>query len=104
MAQQCFNLFLLLRAKMLLSTAILAAHNKRGAEAYSVGKSGWHLVDEADVTWDGREISRPRSYLWPRLSPPASGDGHKRSAYRSTIAMAERMCGVAHRIDPAGLP
>jgi hypothetical protein len=31
MAQQCFNLFLLLRAKMLLSTAILAAHNKRGA-------------------------------------------------------------------------
>ena len=37
MAQQCFNLFLLLRAKMLLSTAILAAHNRRGAGTSNPG-------------------------------------------------------------------
>lgn len=29
----------------------------RGAEAFSVGAKGWLSVNEADVTWDGREIS-----------------------------------------------
>ena len=40
-----------------------------------------------------------------RLScPPSSRDGHTGSADRTTVTMAERMCGEAHRIDPAGLP
>jgi len=48
--------------------------------------------------------SRPGLRLWQCLPPPASSDGHTGSADRTTIALAERMCGEAHRIDPAGLP
>ncbi len=38
------------------------------------------------------------------LTPPASSDGHPRSADCTAIAMAERMCGTADRINPTGLP
>ena len=48
--------------------------------------------------------SRSGSRLWPCRSPPTSSHGYPRSADSTTIAMAERTCGAAHRIDPAGLP
>src|ERR1700704_2932104 len=48
--------------------------------------------------------SRPGLRLWRCLSAPSPSDGHTRSADRATITLAERMCGEAYRIDPAGLP
>src|SRR5262249_40443669 len=48
--------------------------------------------------------SRPGSRLRPCLSPPTASDGHTGSADYSTVALAERICGKADRIDPAGLP
>jgi hypothetical protein len=48
--------------------------------------------------------SRPRSRLRTSLSQAAASDGHSRSTDCRTIALAERMCGAADRIDPAGLP
>ena len=32
------------------------------------------------------------------------GDGHSRSSDLGTVAMAERIRGEAHRLDPTGLP
>jgi hypothetical protein len=39
--------------------------------------------------------------LWRCLSPPSPSDGHTGLARCTTIALAERMCGEAYRIDPA---
>jgi len=47
--------------------------------------------------------SRSRLCLWRRLHPPRSSDGHSGSADRTTIALAERLRGEAHRFDPQGL-
>jgi hypothetical protein len=58
MAQQCFNLFLLLRAKMLLSTAILAAHNKRGAVLGHV--KSWAARRQSAGQARGRAAAGPR--------------------------------------------
>jgi hypothetical protein len=53
----------------------------------------------------GAAIYRPRpgSRLWRCLYPPASSYGLTRSADRTMVTMAERVCGEADRIDPAGL-
>src|SRR5207247_1666452 len=48
--------------------------------------------------------SRPGSRLRRCLCPTTSSDGHTRSTDRTTLTMAEWMCGEADRIDPAGLP
>ena len=48
--------------------------------------------------------SRPGSRLRRCLCPTASSDGHTRSTNRTTLTMAEWICGEADRIDPAGLP
>jgi hypothetical protein len=48
--------------------------------------------------------SRPGSRLRRCLCPTASSDGHTRSTDRTTLTMAEWICGEADRIDPAGLP
>src|SRR5262245_56475437 len=47
--------------------------------------------------------SRPGSRLRRCLCPTASSDGHTRSTNRTTLTMAEWICGEADRIDPAGL-
>src|SRR5712692_4967671 len=58
---------------------------------------------------DALKIIRPETLMcWHRAGFRAywrwkSSDGHTGSADRTTIALAERMCGEAHRIDPAGL-
>ena len=48
--------------------------------------------------------SRSGLCLWRCLYPSRSRDGHSGPADRTTIAMAERTCGEAHRFDPTGLP
>jgi hypothetical protein len=50
-----------------------------------------------------RYIIRDRGLrLWRCLRPPASSHGYTKSADRTTVTMAERMCGEAGRLDPAG--
>src|SRR3981189_2228918 len=51
----------------------------------------------------GAAIYRSRSglCLWRCLYPSRSRDGHSGPADRTTIAMAERTCGEAHRFDPS---
>jgi hypothetical protein len=53
----------------------------------------------------GAAIYRSRSglCLWRCLYPSHSRDGHSGPTDRTTIAMAERTCGEAHRFDPTGL-
>ena len=54
----------------------------------------------------GAAIYRSRSglCLWRCLYPSRSRDEHSGPADGTTIAMAERTCGEAHRFDPTGLP
>ena len=47
--------------------------------------------------------SRSGLRLWRCLPPPASSHGYTRLADHTTVTVAERMCGEADRIDPAGL-
>jgi hypothetical protein len=53
----------------------------------------------------GAAIYRSRSglCLWRCLYPSRSRDGHSGPADRTTIAMAERTCGEAHRFDLAAI-
>ena len=48
--------------------------------------------------------SRSRLRLWRGLHSAYQGDGHSRPTDLSALAMAERVRGEAHRLDPAGLP
>src|SRR5258708_23705502 len=47
--------------------------------------------------------SRSRLHLWRCRHPAASRNGHTGSADCTTLAMAERIFGEAHRFDPTVL-
>jgi hypothetical protein len=54
--------------------------------------------------WDGtpRYMIRDRdSDLWRRRHAPITRHGHPGRAYRTSLALAERLCRTADRIDPA---
>jgi hypothetical protein len=48
--------------------------------------------------------SRPRRRLWRYIHPTPWSDGHTGSTDLGAVAMAERVCGEAGRVGPAGLP
>jgi hypothetical protein len=50
----------------------------------------------------GPGLSRPRQRLrlWRGVHAAGSVDGHSRSPYRASIAMAERICRARNRLDP----
>jgi hypothetical protein len=57
--------------------------------------------------WIARQLTEACGWQRPGrrcLCPTTSSDGHTRSTDRTTLTMAEWMCGEADRIDPAGLP
>src|SRR5258705_7726760 len=44
---------------------------------------------------------RSGSDLWQRRHTPIARHGHPGQAYRTSLALAERLCRTADRIDPA---
>ena len=70
-----------------------------GDEGY--GQSPYLLVPRSMsyVTQSGPSRRPEANGSWRCLCPPSSSDGHTGSADRTTIALAERMCGEAYRID-----
>src|SRR6478736_814237 len=47
--------------------------------------------------------SRSRLRLWQGCHPTASSNGYTGSADLATVALAKRILGEAHRLDPTGL-
>src|SRR6202040_3602615 len=58
---------------------------------------GLRLATDATV-----HRSRSRLRLWRYRPQTASRNGHTRSTYLATVAMAKRIFGEAHRFDPTG--
>jgi hypothetical protein len=57
-----------------------------------------HWRDRAEKT---RAKPRSRPDLWQRRHAPIARHGHPGQAYRTGLALAERLCRAADRIDPA---
>jgi hypothetical protein len=63
------------------------------SEAYGWQQAPQYIVRDRDCVYGDVFIRHPSR----------SRDGHSGPADRTTIAMAERTCGEAHRFDPTGL-
>jgi hypothetical protein len=46
---------------------------------------------------------RPRRRVWRCLHPAHPGHGHSRPTGLGAVALAERICGAADRLDPTGM-
>src|SRR5262249_3607956 len=49
-------------------------------------------------------IARSRRRRWRGLHPACLGDGYSRPPHRGALALAKRVCGTPHWLDPTGLP
>jgi hypothetical protein len=73
----------------------------------------WLDVTESDCPSTDRTLrlatdatiyrSRSRLRLWQGCHPTASSNGYTGSADLATVALAKRILGEAHRLDPTGL-
>jgi len=59
------------------------------AEAFPWDEAARHLIRDRDRD------------LWQRRHTPIARHGHPGQAYRASLALAERLCRTANRIDPA---
>jgi len=48
-----------------------------------------------------RYLTRSRSHLWHHRYTPIARHGHSRQTHRASVALAERFCRTADRVDPA---
>jgi len=65
----------------------------------------WPSADRG--LWLGRASTpldpRPRRRVWRGLHPAHPGHGHLRPTGLGAVALAERICGEADRLDPTGM-